>query len=63
MNSETKGIGSYDLLRELARGSFGRVYLARHSVLTNRIVAIEPLLTWLQSNFAARSVRRVINTH
>jgi serine/threonine protein kinase len=45
MNSETKRIGNYDLLRELARGSFGRVYLARHSVLTNRIVAIKLMLS------------------
>ena len=45
MSNETRRIGSYDLLRELARGSFGRVYLARHSVLTNRTVAIKLMLS------------------
>jgi serine/threonine protein kinase len=45
MNHEIKRIGTYELLRELARGSFGRVYLARHAVLTNRIVAIKLMLS------------------
>ncbi len=45
MSNESNRIGSYVLLRELARGSFGRVYLAQHSVLTNRTVAIKLMLS------------------
>jgi serine/threonine protein kinase len=45
MTSENQRIGSYELLRELARGSFGRVYLAQHVVLTNRLVAIKLMLS------------------
>lgn len=41
MISENDRIGNYQILRPLANGAFGRVYLARHAVLTNRIVAIK----------------------
>ena len=34
-------IGNYHIISELAYGSFGRVYLARHSVFTNRVVALK----------------------
>src|SRR6266581_9383176 len=45
MSNETRRIGSYDLLRELARSSFVLLYLALHSVLTNRTVAIKLMLS------------------
>src|SRR5947209_10525230 len=44
MTSEFAVIGNYRVLSELARGSFGRVYLAQHSVLTNRTVAVKLML-------------------
>lgn len=41
MNSEDIFIGSYRLISELASGAFGRVYLAQHALLTNRLAAIK----------------------
>src|SRR5947209_13792063 len=41
MAHENTLIGNYCILSELAFGSFGRVYLAQHAVLTNRIVALK----------------------
>jgi len=38
-------IGNYSIISELAMGSFGRVYLAQHSVLTNRVVALKLMHT------------------
>jgi serine/threonine protein kinase len=34
-------VGNYRIISELDRGSFGRVYLAQHSVLTSRVVALK----------------------
>lgn len=45
MISENNSIGIYRVLRELARGSFSRVYVAQHSVLTNRTVAIKLMIS------------------
>jgi serine/threonine protein kinase len=40
--SETSAIiGNYRILSTIAYGSFGRVYLARHEVLTERVVALK----------------------
>jgi serine/threonine protein kinase len=36
-------IGNYEVISELGSGAFGRVFLARHIVLTNRVVAIKLL--------------------
>lgn len=44
MTNEYPVIGNYRVLSELARGSFGRVYLAQHTVLTNRTVAVKLML-------------------
>jgi len=38
-------IGNYCIISELAMGAFGRVYLAQHTVLTNRIVALKLMHT------------------
>ncbi len=38
-------IGNYCIISELAMGAFGRVYLARHTVLTNRVVALKLMHT------------------
>ena len=38
-------IGNYSILSELAMGAFGRVYLAQHTVLTNRVVALKLMHT------------------
>jgi serine/threonine protein kinase len=38
-------IGNYCVLSELAMGAFGRVYLAQHTVLTNRVVALKLMHT------------------
>ena len=45
MANEQKVIGNYRIITELALGSFGRVYQARHIVLTNRIVALKQMHT------------------
>lgn len=45
MANEQKIIGNYHIITELALGSFGRVYQARHTVLTNRIVALKQMHT------------------
>ncbi len=45
MASHFQTIGNYRLLEELAEGAFGRVYLAEHMYLTNRIAAIKLLHT------------------
>lgn len=43
-------IGNYQVISELGAGSFGRVYLAQHTVLTNRKVAIKLMnVTYLAS--------------
>src|SRR5258708_9144780 len=34
-------IGNCSIISDLAMGSFGRVYFAQHSVLTNRVVALK----------------------
>ena len=36
-------LGSYRLVREIARGGFGTVYQAQHTILTDRLVAIKVL--------------------
>src|SRR5438034_9935550 len=38
-------IGNYCIISELAMGAFGRVYLAQHTVLTNRVVALKLMHT------------------
>jgi serine/threonine protein kinase len=38
-----KQFGNYHVEKELARGGFGTVYLARHTLLTDRLVAIKVL--------------------
>jgi len=38
-----KQIGNYRIVHELARGGFGIVYLARHLILTERVVAVKML--------------------
>src|SRR5438270_247876 len=40
-----KEIGNYRVVREIDSGAFGRVYLAQHTLLKNRIVAIKLLHT------------------
>lgn len=45
MTIEKTLIGNYSIISELAMGSFGRVYLAQHSVLTNRVVALKLMHT------------------
>lgn len=44
MPNEYPVIGNYRVLSELARGTFGRVYMAQHTVLTNRIAAVKLML-------------------
>ena len=43
MANEMMTIGNYQIIKEIARGSAGRVYLARHLHLTRRVVAIKLL--------------------
>jgi serine/threonine protein kinase len=38
-------VGNYCIISELAMGAFGRVYLAQHTVLTNRVVALKLMHT------------------
>ena len=38
-------IGSYRVVEELAKGTFGTVYRCEHTILTNRTVAIKVLHT------------------
>src|SRR6516165_4564563 len=45
MTGEKVVIGNYSVISELAMGGFGRVYLAQHSVLTNRLVALKLMHT------------------
>lgn len=45
MSGENITIGNYHILSNIASGSFGRVYLARHSVLTTRTVALKLMHT------------------
>ncbi len=45
MAEELHLIGNYRIDKELARGSFGRVYLAHHATLTKRVVAIKLMHT------------------
>src|SRR6266700_249981 len=45
MGHEDTTIGNYHVLSTVAYGSFGRVYLARHSVLANRTVALKLMHT------------------
>jgi len=45
MSSENITIGNYHILSNIASGSFGRVYLAQHSVLTTRTVALKLMHT------------------
>jgi serine/threonine protein kinase len=40
-----KHIGNYQVISEIASGSFGRVYLAQHDLLKKRLVAIKVLHT------------------
>jgi serine/threonine protein kinase len=42
-------IGNYLLLKEIASGAFGSVYLARHKILAERLVAVKILHASLQS--------------
>ncbi|HET8841401.1 MAG TPA: protein kinase, partial [Ktedonobacteraceae bacterium] len=44
-----KQIGNYQVVSELSRGGFGRVYLARHALLKERTVAIKLLHAFLSS--------------
>lgn len=41
MSETSTIIGNYRILSTIAYGSFGRVYLARHEVLTERVVALK----------------------
>src|SRR5437868_8818760 len=41
MSGENLTIGNYHILSNIASGSSGRVYLAQHSVLTTRMVALK----------------------
>ena len=43
--SDNTSIGNYTIVGELARGSFSRVYIAQHVVLSNRMVAIKLMLS------------------
>jgi serine/threonine protein kinase len=45
MGLENTTIGNYHVLSTIAYGSFGRVYLARHNVLTRRMVALKLMHT------------------
>jgi serine/threonine protein kinase len=45
MINEKSIIGNYCIISELAMGAFGRVYLAQHTVLTNRVVALKLMHT------------------
>ena len=45
MISDNNSIGNYTIVGELARGSFSRIYVAQHNVLTNRMVAIKLMLS------------------
>jgi serine/threonine protein kinase len=45
MGHEDTTIGNYHVLSTIAYGSYGRVYLARHSVLANRTVALKLMHT------------------
>jgi len=38
-------VGNHCIISELAMGAFGRVYLAQHAVLTNRVVALKLMHT------------------
>jgi serine/threonine protein kinase len=42
-NYINRQIGNYRVISELASGAFGRVYLAQHTVLMKRTVAIKLL--------------------
>ena len=44
-----KQIGNYQIVSELNRGGFGRVYLARHALLKERTVAVKLLHAYLSS--------------
>ncbi len=41
MEDSDNSVGNYQVIRQLAVGAFGSVYLGRHNVLTNRFVAIK----------------------
>ncbi len=45
MSDTSLTIGNYHTIATIATGSFGRVYLARHSVLTTRVVALKLMHT------------------